>query len=195
MKKYLIILWIILLLSISLNIFLILENKNLSKIWTQSEAIGDFDKTTSYKLTPRDKCLIPVFWHPAFSYFWNRESSVYDLLKIEDKEGYLYNCDWAEKEKSTLEFILTEPIENTKLKPREDYFNPKIFWKWWVLTDIYYYLEKHKNDFSKENLEKIKSILKNSKNLVINENPKDSEIYKKLYEILEIKGSLFLIIV
>jgi len=187
MKKYLIILWIILLLSISLNIFLILENKNLSKIWTQSEAIGDFDKTTSYKLTPRDKCLIPVFWHPAFSYFWNRESSVYDLLKIEDKEGYLYNCDWAEKEKSTLEFILTEPIENTKLKPREDYFNPKIFWKWWVLTDIYYYLEKHKNDFSKENLEKIKSILKNSKNLVINENPKDSEIYKKLYEILEIK--------
>ena len=67
MKKYLIILWIILLLSISLNIFLILENKNLSKIWTQSEAIGDFDKTTSYKLTPRDKCLIPVFWHPAFS--------------------------------------------------------------------------------------------------------------------------------
>ena len=106
MKKYLIILWIILLLSISLNIFLILENKNLSKIWTQSEAIGDFDKTTSYKLTPRDKCLIPVFWHPAFSYFWNRESSVYDLLKIEDKEGYLYNCDWAEKEKSTLEFIL-----------------------------------------------------------------------------------------
>ena len=187
MKKYLIILWIILLLSISLNIFLILENKNLSKIWTQSEIIGDFDKTTSYKLTPRDKCLIPVFWHPAFSYFWNRESSVYDLLKIEDKEGYLYNCDWAEKEKSTLEFILTEPIENTKLKPREDYFNPKIFWKWWVVTDIYYYLEKHKNDFSKENLEKIKSILKNSKNLVINENSKDSEIYKKLYEILEIK--------
>ena len=56
-----------------------------------------------------------------------------------------------------------------------------------VLTDIYYYLEKHKNDFSKENLEKIKSILKNSKNLVINENSKDSEIYKKLYEILEIK--------
>ena len=146
MKKYLIILWIILLLSISLNIFLILENKNLSKIWTQSEAIGDFDKTTSYKLTPRDKCLIPVFWHPAFSYFWNRE-----------------------------------------LKPREDYFNPKIFWKWWVLTDIYYYLEKHKNNFSKENLEKIKSILKNSKNLMINENSKDSEIYKKLYEILEIK--------
>ena len=79
-------------------------------------------------------------------------------------------------------------LNNKKLKPREDYFNPKIFWKWWVLTDIYYYyLEKHKNNFSKENLEKIKSILKNSKNLVINENSKDSEIYKKLYEILEIK--------
>jgi len=33
----------------------------------------------------------------------------------------------------------------------------------------------------------ILNILKNSKNLVINENSKDSEIYKKLYEILEIK--------
>lgn len=172
------------------------KNKELNeKIYTQEEIKNKenplFWWILTYKLTQRDLCVLPLFMHPALSYYWNREESFYDLLKFDD--WYKFSCDWLENEKSILEFILIEPIENTRWKLWEGLFDEPdivgwINWKDIILIGSLDFLKKNKNLFSQKNLEDLKDVFKRTRNFVEKESPKTKKAYDGIYEFFDIKN-------
>lgn len=235
MKKIIIFLTFLLVLSISWNIFLFFEKNNFetkltleknshkkliedfdlknkelnqknekieklekdlkAKIISSSELTNEnfFDAIVEYKLTYRDRCLLPVFSHKVLSDFWNKEEYFLDLLTIkwELLEDYYYKCDsWEEK--TALEYILSEPLENTKSKPWSNYFEhweknsaTHYLWKKVILDRSLEYLKKYKNNFSKENIEILREIFEKTRFQVEKENPETKKYFDELLEILK----------